>query len=118
MTIIRCPLCIEGRIKVHRIADEWGSDYDEDTCPRCNGMYYWRDPPNEWTKIEDLPEDILRDIARVRHYCRIDFDNGRLWLVVYPMYPVPETPDELLSLIEITSRLGHALESHNWLVGY
>jgi hypothetical protein len=120
MSIIACPLCIKGRIRKFAFTDEWGyrGGHYYDTCPRCNGTYRWRDPPDEWTRLEDLPEDILRSMARIRQHCRIDYENGRLFFVATLAYPVPEDPERLLNLIDATSKLGHALEAHNWLVSY
>lgn len=110
-----CPVCVEGKVKIPN--GDCGNE-PLGTCLRCNGDYVQRDPPEGWTKVEDLPEDVLRQMASVRHHCRVDFDNGLLHFVEYEDYPIPRDPGALLKMIVATSKLGAVLKEHNWKVRY
>ncbi len=118
MAIKTCGYCTFGTARVLTERDNWWEPVKvvDGPCPQCGGAYKWRDPPDEFTSLDDLPKWVLSLLAFVRPWCRLDADNGRLWFISGP--GVPQDPERLFELMELTSQLGNALEEHNWLVSY
>jgi hypothetical protein len=118
MAIKKCGYCTHGTARVFVRTENWWerTKVVDGTCPQCGGVYKWRDPPDEFTQLEELPKWVLSLMAFVRPWYRLDADNGRLWFIEGP--GIPCDPERLLELMILTSQLGNALEKHNWLVSY
>lgn len=85
-------------------------------CPRCGGAGKWREKGDTWTRLEDLPREILVEIARVRKWMHINEEAGTILFI--EGVGLPSRDDNLLELLKIIGQIGPVLEQNNWLVKY
>ncbi len=83
-------------------------------CPDCNGAGKWRDGA-EFTALEHIEDiSILRDMARIIPWMKINTAIGKIVFHVGP--GIPEDSEELLKLVGLSARIATYMETHNWLV--
>lgn len=87
------------------------------TCWFCGGVIKWRKPGTPWTKMKELPRQVLEQMVSMRPWFTMDEDKGKIrFIAAVPLETL--SPDGLLHVLKSSSLLGDILESHGWVVGY
>ena len=127
--IVHCPMCHNGKVRQYvepepsflynggRLPEFWHEpETVEVDCPRCGGAQKWREPAGEFTPLDRVPADTLREMARIMPWLLVDSKSGVVRFVSGP--GLPSDDNGLLELLRLTSSIGAELERWNWLVYY
>lgn len=128
MSIQTCPLCagcgtVYVWVDIPQDYHVW--DYHKvsmpvverrrQTCPDCGGGGKFRPKGQAFTPLEQMPIEILQDLAKIIPFVRLDEEKGWLQFVGNPGLILD---DDLLLLLKKTSSIGRVFEENNWLVSY
>lgn len=93
------------------------NDIEKATCWACDGAKKWRKPGAPWTKLDEMPQQILEYIERKRWWFVLKANKGTLQFIA-PVSLDLFSPEQLMDVLKTNSLLGDILESHGWIVEY